>query len=130
MDFGALRVFEAVLAAAGWKVAVVILVGIIVVIRMGPQWLAARRDEQSDKARQMSALQARVDTKDAALEKILTNHIAHLEIQLEASRTFYTIATERLSSISDDLKDARTQLDKVHGVVSDIRNDTEVLRDR
>lgn len=130
MDFGAIKVFEAVLAAAGWKTAVAILVGIVVLIKLGPQLLIARREEQSDKARQMAALQARVDSKDATLEKILTNHIAHLELQLEASRGFYTIATERLAALSDDLHDARAQLDRVHSVIVDVKSDTEVLRDR
>lgn len=137
MDFGVLRVFEAILAAAGWKIAVVILILIIligVMIRLAPQFLADRRarDREDTIARQTaaSALQNRIDNKDAMLEKILTNHIAHLETQLVASREFFETATERLAAISLDMREARGQLDKIGAELADVKVDTTVLRDR
>jgi chromosome segregation ATPase len=137
MDFGILRVFEAVLAAAGWKVALTVLLLVVVIValvRLAPSWLADRRardvQDAQDKSASQRALQARIDTKDAMLEKILTNHIAHLEVQLAASREFFSLATERLLAIDSEVKEARVQLAEIHLKVADISEDTTVLRDR
>jgi hypothetical protein len=137
MDFGALKVFEALMAAAGWKTAVGVLlfiIALIAAVRMAPQVLTDRRardkDEADSKARAAAAQQMRFDAKDAALEKILTNHIAHLESQLSASREFYEVATERLAAISTDMKEARHKLDAVGAELAEVKEDTTVLRDR
>lgn len=137
MDFGAIKVFEAILAAAGWKIAIAVLLAIIALIasvRMAPQVLADRRardrEDADARVRAAKAVQDRIDVKDAALEKILTNHIAHLEIQLSASREFYEVATERLASISADMKEARNKLDSVGAELAEVKLDTTVLRDR
>lgn len=137
MDFGALRVFEAILAAAGWKVAVLILVVIVLIgvaVRMAPQFIADRRarDKEESDAKRAAAmvLQNRLDQKDATLEKILTNHISHLENQLAQSRDFYTVATERLAAISLDMKEARHKLDEMGAELAEVKVDTTVLRDR
>jgi|CXWL01.1.fsa_nt_gi hypothetical protein len=137
MDFGAIKVFEAILAAAGWKIAIAVLLAIIALIasvRMAPQVLADRRardrEDADARVRAAKAVQDRIDVKDATLEKILTNHIAHLEIQLSASREFYEVATERLASISADMKEARNKLDSVGAELAEVKLDTTVLRDR
>lgn len=135
MDFGAVRVFEAILAAAGWKVALFVLIMVVLIgvaIRLAPQFIADRRarDREDTVARLAAAakLQERIDSKDAMLEKILTNHIAHLEIQLAANREFFEVATERLSSISNEMKEARAQLRDLHLLASDVRGDTAAIR--
>lgn len=137
MDFGAIRVFESILAAAGWKIAVLVLIIVVLVglaIRLAPQFIADRRarDMADSESKRMAAvaLQNRMDAKDAALEKILTNHIAHLEIQLASSREFYAIAVERLSAISSDMKEARHRLDEIGTELSEVKEDTTILRDR
>ncbi len=135
MDFGAIRVFEALLAAAGWKIALFVLIMVILIgvaIRLAPQFIADRRarDREDTIARQTAAvaLQNRIDNKDAMLEKILTNHIAHLEIQLAANREFFEVATERLSSISNEMKEARAQLRDLHLLANDVKDDTAAIR--
>ncbi len=135
MDFGAIKVFEAILAAAGWKIAVTALILVVLIgvaARMAPQFMADRRarDREDTEARQKvaQALQNRIDTKDAMLEKILTNHIAHLEIQLAANREFFEVATERLSSISNEMKEARAQLRDLHLLAGDVKDDTAAIR--
>ena len=137
MDFGILRVFEALLAAAGWKSAVGVMFAVLILValvRLAPSWLADRRAGESERLRLKNeaqrALQARIDAKDATLEKILTNHIAHLELQLEASREFYQSAAERLAAISIEMKEARHQLEKNGTFLEEIKEDTTVLRDR
>lgn len=131
------RFFEAILAAAGWKVAIAVLVILVILaaaVRLAPQWLADRRErdrqEAEAKRRTIADAQARMDAKDALVEKIATNHIAHLEIQLEASREFYAVATERLSAISSDMKEARHKLESVGMEIAEVKLDTTVLRDR
>lgn len=135
MDFGAVKVFDAILAAAGWKMAVFVLIIIVLIglaIRMAPQLIADRRarDREDAAARQAAAaaLQSRIDSKDATLEKILTNHIAHLESQLSASREFYQIATERLAAISQDMKEARRKLETVGDELESVKQDTTAIR--
>lgn len=135
MDFGAIKVFEAILVAAGWKMAVFVLVLVILIgvaVRLAPQFIADRRtrDREETIAKQAvaQALQVRIDNKDAMLEKILTNHIAHLEIQLAANREFFEVATERLSSISNEMKEARAQLRDLHLLASDVHEDTAAIR--
>ncbi len=137
MDYGIIKIWDAVVAAAGWKVAILVVLTamtIIALVRLAPSWLADRRardaQEGSDRREAGRALQARLDAKDAMLEKILTNHIAHLEIQLAASREFYEVAAERLSTISQEMKDAQDSLREIHGQVNEIKEDTTVLRDR
>lgn len=137
MDFGALRVFEAIMAAAGWKIALFVLIMVILIgvaVRLAPQFIADRRarDREDSEARRIAvtALQNRIDEKDARLDKILTNHIAHLEIQLSASREFYAVATERLAAISTDMKEARHKLDVMGTALAEVKEDTTVLRDR
>lgn len=134
MDYGVIQIFNAILAAAGWKMALVIVVGVIVLVRLAPPWLADRRQRDTEDARArieaQRALQQRIDGKDAMMEKILTNHIAHLELQLEASRAFYTIASERLSSISNEMKEARHQLDGLRVLAEENSDDLNFLKGR
>jgi hypothetical protein len=135
MDFGLVKIFDSVMQAAGWKVAVlmvIVLLVIIALIRLAPSWFTDRRtrDLASSQARAavLQAQQARIDAKDAMLEKILTNHIAHLEIQLEASREFYSVAAERLASISQEIKESRRDLEKMSISIDDINEDTTFLK--
>ena len=138
MDYGLIRIFDALLQAAGWKIAIGILVFIFILIaavRMAPAWFQEakerrqatrdRRAEENAQVRQdKEALLARLDRKDAILEKITGNHIQHLELQLAKSTEFYAVAVEALRAISSDQKETRTQLREVEDKLDKVKDIT------
>lgn len=93
--------------------------------------LAARQEQLQAKQEytvREHELMAKLDRKDAVLEKLTGNHIAHLEIQLTASREFYTEAVKALSALSKVQDDIVKEIRELRKDAQDIKNDTSFIK--
>ena len=116
-------------------------VGVLVLIRFGPAWLQGMREKrlaqmnlraqtQQVHSQREQQLFERLDRKDAVLEKISSNHIAHLEQQLAASQGFFEAALRTLVSLDQNQKELRTQVSEIEGKLGQVKDDTTFLRGR
>lgn len=112
---------------------------VLLLLRFGPDYIRGLREKRlavqqeriqrrsSDSLRE-SALQGRLDAKDAQLTTILTNHIAHLEEELKLTRAFHVAIVAEIQKHGVDLaraektlNDAAEDLEDVKTVVHEIR---------
>lgn len=93
--------------------------------------LAARTAQLQDKqevTQREHELMSKIDRKDAMLEKLTGNHIQHLEIQLTASREFYSEAVKLLASLNSSQENLARELQELRRDAADIKNDTSFIK--
>lgn len=105
---------------------------VLLAIRFGPQYVQGLRekrlayqqrriDEQRVISQREHDLFARIDRKDAVLEKLTGNHIQHLEAQMAKSDAFHDTAIEHLRAMTHDLRELRSQVHEVRDLSIEIR---------
>jgi hypothetical protein len=107
---------------------------LVILVRFGPQWLASLREKRMAHAmardQDRRAAQARFEAKDAQLHLILTNHIAHLQAETEATRAFHQAATEHLVALTHEIRELRIDQAEALRKVDEIRGDIKEIKGR
>ena len=124
---GETQIFESVQKHLGTASAVCILLTLLAV-RFLPAILQSIREKRMAilQAKQQAAIAisqrehdlfSRLDKKDEVLEKLTSNHIQHLEVQLAKNAAFYDTAVEHLRVMTGELKELRMESrDILHAV--------------
>lgn len=105
---------------------------VLLAVRFGPQYITNLRERRlaeqqrriADKAEITNRehdLFARLDRKDAVLEKISGNHIQHLEAQLAKTDAFHDTAIEHLRQMTHDLRELRGEVKDVRDIALEIK---------
>jgi hypothetical protein len=148
-----IRLLEQLGRTAGWKIAAgvgAVLLGIYGGWKLLQFFLEERRRRieaslQRQAAERAAAQQERreflerLDRKDAALEKLTGNHIAHLEVQLQAAREFFESQAKVNDQLVAELKELRAEglrhhaamhnrFDKAEGQVDDVAGDIKEIK--
>ena len=114
---------------------------LVILLRFGPHWIASLREKrlqslslrtqrEQELASEKARLIARLDQKDAYLEKILTNHIAHLEDRSKAQLEFEKAAVEQLQAMTHKLRELRIDQVKTLEKVDEINGDVREIKGR
>lgn len=117
------------------------IAGIIIflAVRFAPTWLAAWKEQRLEALRARLAekqeytsreheLFARLDRKDATLEKITGNHIQHLELQLAQSKEFFDAAVKNLNALNETQERIAAELRELRAESREIKSNTDFLR--
>ena len=110
----------------------VLSLAVLLCVRFLPQYVASLRERRlaeqqrriADKAEITNRehdLFARLDRKDAALEKLTGNHIQHLEMVMAKSDAFHDAAVEHLRAMTHDLREIRGEVKEIRDLSIEIK---------
>ena len=115
----------------------VMVLGLLLSLRFLPSVLQELRERRLAKlqarqgvAQREAELLRRLEAKDAKLETILTNHIAHLQAETADTRSFHQAATEHLKALTHELRELRVDLSKVADHVDEVRGNVREIKGR
>lgn len=117
--------------SAGGAAALVVLL----CVRFLPAYISSLREQRlaeqqrriSDRAEITTRehdLFARIDRKDALMDKLTGNHIQHLEAVMAKSDAFHDAAVEHLRTMTSELRELRTQVKEVRDITIEIKGQT------
>lgn len=90
--------------------------------------LERRNRDRQWQENERASLRAQTKAAQDELHTILTNHIAHLQEEAQATRAFHTAAVEQLQEMTHQLKELRREHMEFHRDLEEVKGDVKVIR--
>lgn len=87
-----------------------------------------RNEERLWRERERDEMKRRAQNAEDKLDKILTNHIAHLEARSAAQLAFEQAAVNQLAEMTHQLKEIRLTQGELRGYIGGIKDDVKEIK--